>query len=197
MVKCVKYNPAYCRRVNHSDNTSIGNDLKKRHLLNVSTVKLRPVKYTFLLMNPSDADVEFSDSTVNKVIKDSCNDNVDQVDIVNILPFYETDSTKIENLLNKLEKSEILNLLNENYKTIVKSIETTVESEGKIICGWGNMPSNLSERNENIYTNNLKRIKEILKKYPNMTYCYGTNNDGSPTHPLYVDYKNLREFSIE
>ncbi|MEH7552897.1 DUF1643 domain-containing protein [Bacillus altitudinis] len=196
VIRRIKYNPAYCRKVNHSDNTYIGNNLKKRHLLNVSTVKLRPVKYTFLLMNPSDADLEFSDSTVNKVIKDSYNDNVDQVDIVNALPFYETDSTKIENLLNKLGKSEILNLLNENYKTIVKSIETTVESGGKIICGWGNIPSNLSVRNENIYSNNLKRIKEILIKYPNMTYCYGTNNDGSPTHPLYVDYKNLTKFIV-
>ncbi|WP_242730294.1 DUF1643 domain-containing protein [Bacillus altitudinis] len=148
-------------------------------------------------MNPSGANLELSDDTVNKVIKDSFNDNVGQVDIVNVLPFYETDSTKIENLLNKLEKSEILNLLNENYKTIDKSIETTVESGGKIICGWGNIPSNLSERNENIYNNNLKRIKKTLKNYPNKTFCYEINKDGSPRHPLYIAFKNFREFTIK
>lgn len=178
-----------------SDNTQIQNNLWTRYLLRVSTQNANDIKYTFLLMNPSAAVHDKSDRTVNKVIKGAFNDGAGIVDVVNIFPFYETDSKKLGKVLDKISGTKLDTIQKENLEKIKLSIESSIESGGKVICGWGNRPTKLNKSNMMIYNSNLDCIKNILSEYSEELYCYDTNITSMPSHPLYK-FNDFRQYTL-
>lgn len=191
----VNYDKDFYQHTIISDNVKIQENLWKRYLLRVSTKKESDTKHTFLLMNPSAAVHDKSDRTINKVIKGAFNDGAGIVDVVNIFPFYETDSKKLGEVLGKISETELAIIQKENHKVIKDSIESSFKSGGKVICGWGNRPTKLGKSNMRIYNSNLDCIKNILSNYSTQLHCYKTNITGMPSHPLY-NYNQFRAYTL-
>ncbi|MBW3699331.1 hypothetical protein C2U27_03460 [Bacillus aerophilus] len=191
----VKYDIKTYKHTIDSDNTQIQNKLWKRYLLRVRTLKENDIKYTFLLMNPSAAVRNKSDRTVNKVIKDAFNDGAGIVDVVNIFPFYETNSKKLGKVLDKISDTDLDIIQKENLEKIKLSIKSSIKSGGKVICGWGNRPTKLNKSNMMIYNSNLHCIKNILSEYSEQLLCYDTNITSMPSHPLYK-YNDFRQYTL-
>lgn len=191
----VNYDKRFYQYTISSDNVQVQSNLWKRNLLSISTHKSNDTKYTFLLMNPSAAVYDKSDRTVNKVIKDAHNDGAGIVDVVNIFPFYETDSKKLGKVMSKINEAQLNTITEENLRVIKRSIESSVKSGGKVICGWGNRPTRLNKSNLRIYCRNLELIKSILSSYSEILLCYRTNITGMPSHPLY-NYNDFRRYTL-
>ncbi len=70
-----------------------------------------------------------------------------------------------------------------NERLNITHLKEMVKNSDKVVLGWGNAGKN------------PKWLKQIIS-YP---YCFGTNQNGSPKHPLYLSYNttlNPYEYSL-
>lgn len=142
----------------------------KRYWLELTIDKKFTEKIIIILKNPSRATLEESDKTVNTVVQ-YINKNrkkipelnrIGKVLILNLIPFFETDSSKLidfkESIIDK-KNIEILNKFCSENK--------------KVIIAWGNHPSGLFYEYQDI----KNEVFKILLNNKNEIYFISKQNN--------------------
>lgn len=117
----------------------------------------------FLALNPSAADEEKNDPTVQRCINYAKKWGYGGMYMLNIFAFRATDP--------KVMKAEEDPVGEENDKFILE----TIEKVDRLICAWGNHGQHM-DRSDDI---------EILLHGLKLE-CLGVNKSGEPKHPLYL-----------
>lgn len=114
---------------------------------------------TYIMMNPSKADMEQSDATVNKVIcfaASTANDEykIGKVQILNLFALYEPKSRSLQKLLDQVMEYPIK--YQGNYMENRKNINDVISNSKYIVLAWGDVPrecqQKLITRKLNIFT---------------------------------------------
>ena len=140
-------------------------------------------------MNPSKADIEISDKTVNRAIEYAKKERYDGYYILNVYPKYGTSSCEI------LENSEGISntLLNENYEPIKKVLIKTKPT--KVFLAYGDM--NGCKKIKNDMLESAKKILNLLKEYKISAKRFGKPTiKGNPRHLSRISDENLYEENI-
>ncbi|MDY8021996.1 DUF1643 domain-containing protein [Paenibacillus polymyxa] len=187
------------------------NELFVRHVLELPLKKATgSKKICFCLMNPSKADMQNSDDTVNIVLKfveklmieaNSQFKDIGAVVVVNLFPTYETRSTFLGTVIKGLQKTNKLDhLLFINQTEIMKQ----VKNSEWIILGWGNCPENLSANLHKTETNKILAALYKVQKESSIYIFEDKKNKGltikkHPRHPrrLHTDTSKISEIKIK
>ncbi len=157
----------------------------KRLWLSLTIDKNKKESIVVILKNPSRATKDISDKTVYTVTtyihknreKYKPLNNVGTVIILNLIPFYETDSTQLANYKNKIIDKDNINIINEftsKYKNV--------------IIAWGNPPKGLSKQYEEL----KNTVLNILKTNKNKIYYVDRlTKKQNPKHGQVWSYSNL------
>ncbi|GIN68462.1 DUF1643 domain-containing protein [Bacillus glycinifermentans] len=156
-----KYNPEFVKEVVECKTEKLTDSIEARYCLSIKLNNTLDSSYVFIMLNPSKADKEISDLTIGKLCKFSHTLNeVGTIHVVNLYPFYETDS--------KLLSSLIYNLQNENNDLFVKASETNLQiirslakNSKKVILAWGEYPKQF---NKQVYRKQCEECIALLQE---------------------------------
>lgn len=129
-----------------------------------SDVPTQPRYLTFLMLNPSTADEQLNDPTINRCISFAKSLGFDGIFVMNLYSLRATNP-------NELWKSHdpvgpINDFCIENYANVMTDI----------VCAWGN----------NADKSRAAAVIKILKSTEAKLWCLGLNQTGHPKHPLYI-----------
>ena len=156
----------------------------KRYWLNLEIDKNKTERITVILKNPSRADKLISDKTVYNVSnyiyrnreKYSELKNIGEITILNLMPNYTTESSRLKEFKETIIDQENVRTLN----------EFCGKSE-KVIIAWGNHPSGLYKEYEKLKT----ETKKILIENKNQVfYIDKMSKYGNPKHGQIWAYKD-------
>ena len=146
---------------------------------------------TIILKNPSKADKQQSDQTVNKVLEYMYRFQYSRVYIVNLIPVYATNSSlaDIELWHNPCVK-----------KKNKKRISEAICKADKIFVGWG---GNFAP-DPQILIEQIEYVNECVSENNKKMYCYTVNKSNKqPRHPCRNGWKGQKpeemfeEFHVE
>lgn len=130
----------------------------------------------FILMNPSKANEYESDRTINKCASIAFNDlrhlEVGKFCIVNVYPFYESDSTKLETLLNKVRSTSRSFYFKELIRNL-QTIESRVKRSDYVLLGTGGIPKTITNKRE--YKFILNTIVSYIETYRETVFLVSSN----------------------
>lgn len=121
-----------------------------------------------IMKNPSKANEDESDQTVNRVLEVMYKSGYGKCYIMNLIPYYATDSARVADIAENDE---------EVYELNDKLLKEKIESATRIFVAWGGK----SSFNNDFYNKRVEKIKSLLKGKE--VYCYKKNNNGTPIHP--------------
>lgn len=121
---------------------------------------------TFIMLNPSMADVKKNDPTVERCQRRAKALGYGTIHIVNIFGLKSTDPRELYRSKNPI-----------GQYTDQYILEATRMAD-TVICAWGKHGMLLNRGNE---------VLELISKECD-PYCLKKNKDGSPSHPLYLGY---------
>lgn len=162
----------------------------------------------YVLMNPSKANKIRCDKTVRKILDftrdqtsllDSPVPDVKTVIIVNLFPFYKTDSNKLYELLNEL--SETRNGYEDLLKENLLKVKRGIQKADYIVYGWGDPPDNVDEWYHRELTSRILRMAKRLEK--ENTYVFTSTRDEiitqkrNPRHPVIIKLTGLKRCIIK
>lgn len=155
-----------------------------------------------IMMNPSIANSNESDDTINKILKLLSKETLFGVlKVANIYPIYKSQSgmlaSAFEEIKNKLVKDELESIMKENQSIIFEQIVKV----DNIILAWGDSPEGM---NENEYLGRCSQITEFLSYLVNKrVFVFKTENwekiltqKGQPRHPSRNNLIGLVECNI-
>lgn len=142
-----------------------------------------------IMMNPSIANSNESDDTINKILK-LLNEKMlfGTLKVVNIYPVYKSQSdmlaTTLEEIKYKLGEDEFNNIMKENLSIIYEQIVKV----DNIILAWGDPPEGMNEKE---YLNRCSQITEFLSYliskrlfvFKTETWEKILTQKGQPRHP--------------
>jgi hypothetical protein len=124
-------------------------------------------KITWVMLNPSTADADHNDNTINRVIDFSRRWGFDSLRVVNLFALRATDPKKL------LEVDEATRRGPENGEHVARAIKQA----NHVLFAWG------GDKIAKIAAQDLtSNFKKVFGKIPR---CLAFNKDGSPVHPLY------------
>lgn len=126
-----------------------------------------------IMRNPSSADQSKSDKTINNVLR-FCKSNYSGVYIVNLYPYYETDSTKLKDFI---ESCSYEVKMQQNYDAIDKILDKVDDA----IVAWGT--NNTGHKYDNEYENNVELILDKLNKANKNVFAIRFTSSKNPWHP--------------
>jgi hypothetical protein len=166
---------------------------------------------TYIMMNPSIADLTKSDATVNRVIKfahDQTNNDLNSlkvgvVSIVNLFGVYETDSTSLQSTLNIVMTNP--SLYNQMIIDNRNKINEFISKSKYVVLAWGDIPSKMNATTHNEEVNkvyealfNSRKLDSVyVLKSSSKHHITVLTKDKRPRHPNrftpceYVKCKNL------
>jgi hypothetical protein len=119
----------------------------------------------FVGLNPSTANGLINDPTVARLMARARKEGFGGLLAGNLYGLVSEDPKIL------LKDIEVIGTENDAYLKLLIELA----SKGRVLCGWGSFPAA------------RKRAKAVLKLIP-LPYCLGVNDDGQPTHPLYIAY---------
>lgn len=125
----------------------------------------------FILLNPSTADEEANDPTIEKLMKYARAWGYRRLIVVNLFAYRETDSTKLRSLAST---RDIVGPFNNAY------IDQVVSVSHRVVCGWGNQGEILGRGDAM-----RRHLIPLLADRGDKPYCFKQNANSSPVHPLY------------
>jgi hypothetical protein len=123
----------------------------------------------FLMLNPSTADAERNDPTVERCERRARALRAGGVIVVNIFALRSTDPKALYRAPDPVGP--------ENDESIVRSCATL--QPRAVICAWG--------RHGNLHGRGAA-VLALLRTHGVIPMCLGLNGDGTPKHPLYLRY---------
>lgn len=158
--------------------------------VNVRTSLRVPIKRSVascILMNPSKADSQESDNTIN-FVTEYIHKNLPDVQWIrfyNLFPFYESKASKIYTLINKLTSSEYQTTMLSNRSEIKKSLNATTY----LFLGYGQCSGGPSDKA--IYNTETQELLNMIEThYKKEVYVFETSQSAEiliknkyPRHP--------------
>lgn len=123
-----------------------------------------------MMVNPSTADMDIDDPTSRRVIEFARVWDMEGVIIVNLFAFRSPDVRELGECENPVGKN------NEKYIRIACEVVKRYKGS-KFVCAYG--ASDFARLRE-------WWVLEIVSECGIPMWCFGTNKDGSPKHPLYI-----------
>jgi hypothetical protein len=125
------------------------------------------------MLNPSIANQEINDPTVERCQKRAFNMGLGGIEVVNIFALVSTDPGAL------YASQDPVGELND------KVIVSAAEKAEMIICAWGVHGK---------YRYRGKEVEDLLRRsFEDKLFVLGLNYDGTPKHPLYLSYKKQPE----
>ncbi|MBF8153862.1 DUF1643 domain-containing protein [Exiguobacterium sp. TBG-PICH-001] len=155
-----------------------------------------------VMMNPSKATDKKTDSTVFNIIEHSYNFlNAKKVEILNLYPFYEPNSSKVKTSTSKLKDSEYDKLMSQNICTIKNSFKCNYDY---IILAWGNAPKSFTSKEHKILGQSVLSSINDTSKHKIYVYSFnkykGLTVKNNPFHPSrkgkIIGIQKVTSFSI-
>lgn len=122
----------------------------------------------FCMLNPSTADENVNDPTIERCIRRAKNWGYDGIIITNLFAFRSTDPKELKNVEDPVGP--------ENDDSILYAAAYV---PGITVCGWGKH-GHLHDRGT--------KVHQMLSDKAKRLFALKTNKDGSPAHPLYIGY---------
>lgn len=122
--------------------------IEARYSLTVTLNNSHEKTLTYIMMNPSIADLLQSDQTVNRVIAFAASEankskEIGKVNIVNLFGLYETQSPSLQSIIDQLTPtSGFVDYLNKNRNSIQDGISTS----DYIVLAWGDVPPGMKAK---------------------------------------------------
>ncbi|KAF1084933.1 hypothetical protein SPSYN_01069 [Sporotomaculum syntrophicum] len=110
-------------------------------------------KVLVIMKNPSKANKEFSDLTIDRVLTFCNSEGYSEVNIINLYSYYSTDSGKIRGMIE--DGQEHIAIGTENNE-IIKSLVNEVD---EVIVAWGSNTFGLTRQ----YKSRIKQVINIIK----------------------------------
>ena len=180
MTKLVPYNRNFLKKViDIKENKNI--KIPKRYLLKIELNRNNGSEdeEIVIMMNPSKADKNLSDDTVNRIIKEIYiqRKKVKYITILNLFVVFERDSTKLKDYIKKCGYEFTVGISNSDLYNNDDVIEKSCEHATEIIVAWGDGKEKWYRKREN-------EILLILKKTnAKVLCCNDLNKLGYPRHP--------------
>jgi len=160
---------------NYENKCEFSPDQKYRYYLQRNFKKNAKNLLVFIMLNPSTANEQYNDPTVERCQNHALNKNYDGMIILNIFAYRTTNPKQLLQTKNPIGEK--------NNQTIIN----TIKKHQNIICAWGNHGKILNRSNE---------IKKILKKHRKKTQAFEITKQNEPKHPLYIPYnKKLKQYT--
>lgn len=118
----------------------------------------------WVMLNPSTADANLDDPTIRRIKDFTGRWGYSRAVVVNLYSFRATDPKVM------LQADDPVGPEND------ASIVMMAASASKVVCGWGKHGEPLR----------VAAVVDLLSVHRGHIYCLGTNEDGSPKHPLYL-----------
>ena len=130
----------------------------------------KPKMLVFIMLNPSVADLEANDPTVERCQRRATFLNYDGFIVLNVFSYR---STCPKRLFSSPDHTREKNL---SY------IEKITKKHNNVICAWGNHAS---------FKEGSLNVRNVLRKNNVKAMALDVNKSGEPKHPLYVSYKKI------
>lgn len=133
-------------------------------------------------LNPSTATATVNDPTITREIGFAKRERCNRLVKVNAYPYRATKPADM--WVADVRGTDIYA---DNTRYIEQATDLAWMDDGIFVVAWGSHPPRAHER----------KIWDIIRAIGVTPMCFDTNNDGSPTHPLYQPAdKALREWSL-
>lgn len=119
----------------------------------------------YIMLNPSVADLENCDPTLDKCIKIAQHNGYGSIAVVNLFSYR---TPKPENLLAVQERNHPRNL---------EIVKAAIDEADRIVAAWG-------ERG--VWFNGCYPVLKYVEEAGKELYCLGENKYGWPRHPLFM-----------
>ncbi|MCL9634254.1 DUF1643 domain-containing protein [Bacillus zanthoxyli] len=226
----VNYNWELVQEVNCLKEIIINDELnkvkvEKRELLELMLKKKRNESILVIMMNPSKADNNVSDHTINSIIdffsqsshhiiKGPCINPISKINkifISNLFSIYNPKSKKLNESINKVIEYHSIDYLIELIESNHNKIFETVDEVDQIVLGWGDCPDNF---HVTTYHVQITRVLDYLttKKKDRISTFHIKNvrasrrgiqsenmltNKKNPVHPINGEIKGLLKVDID
>ena len=161
---------------------------KIRYLLDIETEKSDGGSALCVMMNPSKADENESDASVNKVIE-FFKEDYRMIKICNLIPFFLTKSSEMNQLFDKFQEQKcgetFDKIMKRNFVTISKEVNK-LDEDACVVLAWGDPPKGFDRRLHQEY---VDKVLASVESLPNF-YIFETSNPcrtitklGNPRHP--------------
>lgn len=161
--------------------------LEERRLLRLCLNRDGEKTVTVIMMNPSKANSEHSDKTVNQLIDFFFNQpisvenessrkvaNIKYLDIVNLFSAYNPNSSHLYKNINQLVSQKTYGFFTELIKLNNTTIRDSIKDSDYIVLAWGDCPDKF---NEILYYNQVvKTIKSITSYGRKEAYTFKIYN---------------------
>lgn len=198
----VKYNRKYCKEVLDCQCIQLTATIQVRTLLSINLKNDSNKVATFIMMNPSLANHNISDKTVNKVIKFAFikgKGKIGIVNMVNLFPFYETNSSNLQTIINRVKNNVTLNfdgIISNNNNIIFKNIKLSKW----VILAWGNPSVNIDslihDKQCSSILNYISSVRSTISYVIKTQYYNILTKDGYPRHPSRPSLKGFKKCLI-
>lgn len=188
MAKFVPYDKAFFKRVvdiKEDKTTEIPRRYSIEIELNRSGNSKADENIVIIMMNPSKANKNLSDDTVNRVIKEihTQRKRVKIITILNLFVVFEKDSTKLKDYICDTGYEFTAGIDDSNLYNNDDIIEQRCKNANEVIIAWGDGKQKWYRRRENEVLSILKDINiDIL-------CCNSLSMLGYPRHPLRLHEK--------
>jgi hypothetical protein len=126
-----------------------------------------------IMKNPSKANKEKSDKTVNNVLEVAYREGFGKVYILNLYSYYSQDVKDIKELINANDEEDF-NKNDECIQDVIKQVD-------KVIVGWGTIQGSRSFLQK--YNNRVKRVYELIQHKELKVIDEDFTNSNYPKHP--------------
>jgi hypothetical protein len=123
----------------------------------------------FIMLNPSTADANVDDPTIRRCIHFAAREDCGGIAVVNLFAFRAKSPGDLPKQFDPFGPR------NQGY--LMQALMRSGPHNMKIVCAWGGMKFAQS------YAEDFRLLVE-RENVP--VWCLGTNDDGSPKHPLYL-----------
>jgi hypothetical protein len=138
-----------------------------RYLLRIPLKNYGNRKVVVIMKNPSKANAQFSDLTVDRVLTFCNSEGYSEVNILNMYSFYSTVSGKIAELIRS---GKIETAIGKDNDNVLKSILSEVEH---VIVAWGSNTFGCTME----YKNRIRQIIDLIKE-KNLYYVEECGGEG-------------------
>lgn len=155
-------------------NITFKGDIKSgyRYLLTVPLNNKGNKKILVIMKNPSKANKQISDLTINRVLAFCYNEGYSTVFIMNLYSYYATDSKELAQLIKSGQEVKAIGKNNDN---ILKSV---LKDVGEIIVAWGSNTFGLTKQ----YKQRIRQVINLIKD-KNLYYVEASaGKDWYPRH---------------
>lgn len=189
MSRIYKY-PSYVKDVSTVDSSNL---IPRRSKLTIELNRTSGDQALFVMMNPSKATKDFSDKTVNGIIKYTYERNavlnsISRIVVLNLYTVYETASGQLAQLVAQYGYEFTTGNDDQISTSNDKLIALEADRSMFVVAAWGKPSADAKALRDCFYFQRISEVLEILKNHKifHLDNCLRENL--YPKHPRGIDY---------